>query len=185
MARRLLWLLLGALAVLPAWASASSALPPAVAAALKSAGIAPEASAWVVQAVDAARPQLAVNAQQPMNPASLMKLVTTLAALETLGPTASFRTEALASGPLENGVLMGDLILRGSGDPKFTHERLWLLLRELRGRGLKEIRGELVLDRSAFAPISHDPAAFDGQPLRPYNVGPDALLFNFAALTLT
>ncbi len=120
-----------------------------------------------------------------MNPASLMKLLTTLAALEILGPAYTWRTEALAANPIDNGVLAGDLYLRGSGDPKFTYDRLWLLLRELRGRGLREIRGDLILDGSAFAPVGHDPTAFDGKPLRPYNVGPDALLFNFATLHLT
>ncbi|MCX8087602.1 MAG: D-alanyl-D-alanine carboxypeptidase/D-alanyl-D-alanine-endopeptidase [Rhodocyclaceae bacterium] len=166
-------------------AQAQESLPAPVAAALKAAGIPVSAIGLVVQTVEAPQPRLAINAHQAMNPASLMKLVTTFVALESLGPAATFRTEALATAPLEGGVLEGDLFLRGEGDPKFTHERLWRLLRELRGRGLKTIRGELVLDATAFAPLPHDPAAFDGKPERPYNVGPDALLFNFAAITLT
>ncbi|NWG30525.1 MAG: D-alanyl-D-alanine carboxypeptidase/D-alanyl-D-alanine-endopeptidase [Rhodocyclaceae bacterium] len=176
----LAWLLLGY-----AEAGEPGAPPATVMAALKAAGIPPGAVGIVVREVDAPRARLIVNAHPPLNPASLMKLVTTSAALELLGPAFTFRTEALATAPLENGVLDGDLFLRGEGDPKLTHERLWLLLRELRGRGLREIRGDLVLDRTAFAPVNHDPAAFDGKPQRPYNVGPDALLFNFAAITLT
>ncbi len=160
-------------------------LPPAVAAALKAAGIPPAAVGIFVQEVGSPHARLEVNARQPLNPASLMKLPTTLAALEILGPSYTWRTEALAAAAPRDGVLAGDLYLRGSGDPKFTYDRLWLLLRELRGRGLREIRGDLVLDRTAFAPGEHDPAAFDGKPLRPYNVGPDALLFNFATLHLT
>jgi D-alanyl-D-alanine carboxypeptidase/D-alanyl-D-alanine-endopeptidase (penicillin-binding protein 4) len=138
-----------------------------------------------MQPVEAKAPTLAHRVDAPMNPASLMKLVTTLVALETLGPAYTFRTEALADAAPENGILAGNLYLRGSGDPKLTYDRLWLLLRELRGRGLREIRGDLVLDRSAFVSAAHDPAAFDSKPLRPYNVGPDALLFNFATLHLT
>ena len=82
-------------------------------------------------------------------------------------------------------MLAGDIYLKGSGDPKLTLEQFWLLLRQLRARGVREIRGDLVLDRSAFGAIAHDEAAFDGKPTRPYNVGPDALLLNFKALRLT
>lgn len=165
---------------------AAAALPPTVQATLKQAGI-PEASvAVVVQPVAGGKAALRHRGDAAMNPASLMKLVTTTAALELLGPATTWRTEVLADTvPDANGTLTGDLYLRGSGDPKFTYDRLWLLLRELRGRGLREIRGDLVFDRTAFAPSDHDPAAFDGKLLRPYNVGPNALLFNFATLHLT
>ena len=74
---------------------------------------------------------------------------------------------------------MYDLVLKGGGDPRLSFEQFWLLLRDLRDRGVREIAGDLVLDRSLLAPGDHDPAAFDAQPLRPYNVGPDALLLNF------
>lgn len=166
-------------------AQAATSLPAPVLEALKRADIPVSAVAVVAQPLDASRPALRHRADAPMNPASLMKLLTTLAALETLGPAYTFRTEALSDAPPVDGVLAGNFYLRGSGDPKLTYDRLWLLLRELRGRGLTEIRGDLVLDKSAFAPIDHDPAAFDGKPLRPYNVGPDALLFNFATMHLT
>jgi D-alanyl-D-alanine carboxypeptidase/D-alanyl-D-alanine-endopeptidase (penicillin-binding protein 4) len=117
-----------------------------------------------------------------MNPASTMKLVTTYAALELLGPTYTWKTEAYAAGSLDSGVLNGDLILKGYGDPKFTLENFWLLLRRLRALGLREIHGDLVLDRSYFEPAEYDAAKFDGEPLRAYNVAPDALLLNFKAV---
>lgn len=165
--------------------AADPPLPPAVRQALRTANIPTQAVAIVVRPVDSNQVLIRHEGAAAMNPASLMKLVTTFAALELLGPAFTWRTEALAEKQPENGVLAGNLWLRGSGDPKFTYDRLWLLLRELRGRGLREIRGDLVLDRTAFAPIEHDPAAFDGKLLRPYNVGPDALLFNFATVHLT
>ena len=84
----------------------------------------------------------------------------------------------------KSGVLQGDLILKGYGDPKFTIEQFWLWLRELRGRGLREIHGNVLVDRSAFQLDPHDPAAFDNDPHRAYNVGPDALLLNFNAIRL-
>ena len=166
-------------------ARADERLPPSVQQALRSAGIPPQAVAIAVQPLDQTRPALSHRAAAPLNPASLMKLLTTFAALETLGPAHTWRTEVLAATLPQDGVLRGNLYLRGSGDPKLTYDRLWLLLRELRGRGLRDIRGDLVLDRTAFAPSEHDPAAFDAKPLRPYNVGADALLFNFASVHLT
>jgi len=180
-------LLLLALA-LPAVAqetATSRNLPPTVARALKAAAIPEQAVAVVVQEVGSIFPRVDVSAGRAMNPASVMKLVTTFAALELLGPAYTWKTEALASAPPADGVLAGDLILRGSGDPSLTFEQFWLLLRQLRGRGLREIRGDLVLDRGAFAVPPHDEAAFDGKPQRPYNAGPDALLLNFKAVRLT
>lgn len=159
-------------------------LPIPVARALKSAGIPQDAVAVVVQEAGAIFPRVSVNAGQVMNPASVMKLVTTFAALELLGPAHTWTTRALTTAPLADGILAGDLVLQGSGDPKLTLEQFWLLLRQLRARGVRDIRGDLVLDRSAFAPVEHDPAAFDGKPLRPYNAGPDALLLNFKAVRL-
>ncbi len=85
-----------------------------------------------------------------MNPASVIKLATTYAALERLGPAYRWKTEAYASGALQDGVLEGDLVLKGGGDPKLDLEAFWILLRALRGKGLREIRGDLVLDRGYF-----------------------------------
>lgn len=160
-------------------------LPATVANALKAAGIPQSAVGVVVQEAGGVSPRLTFNAGQPMNPASTMKLVTTFAGLELLGPAYTWKTSLWSSAPITNGVLAGDLVLRGSADPKLTFEQFWLLLRQLRARGVREIAGDLVLDRSLLAPAEHDPAAFDEKPLRPYNVGPDALLLNFKAIRLT
>jgi len=138
----------------------------------------------VVQKVDASTPLLGQNAERGMNPASTMKLLTTFAALEILGPAYRWKTEAYLDGTLENGVLQGDLVFKGYGDPKLTVEQFWMWLRELRQRGLREIHGDVVLDPSYFANIDHDPAEFDNDPTRAYNVGPDALLLNFNAMHL-
>ena len=179
--------LLALLALLPAGAARAQSeerLPAPVARVLKAAGVPPSAVALVVQDVDARLPRASFNADKPMNPASVMKLLTTYAALDLLGPAYTWKTEAYAAGPLRDGVLEGDLVLKGGGDPKLGFEQFWLLLRQLRARGLREIRGDLVLDRSRFAAAEHDPARFDNEPLRPYNVGPDALLLNFKSIRL-
>lgn len=183
---RLCRLALAAALLLVAWAprlGAASGLPPKpVADALRAAGVPTYAVGIVVQQVGAARASLSVNAEAAMNPASTMKLFTTLAALELLGPAYRWKTEVYAAGPLRDGVLEGDLVLKGYGDPKLDYESFWMLLRALRGRGLREIRGDVVLDRSFFAPVAGAPGDFDGEALRPYNVLPDALLVHYKSL---
>ncbi len=159
-------------------------LPTPVASALKNAGIPLSAVSVVVQEAGSASPKINVNGDQPRNPASVMKLLTTYAALEILGPAYTWKTDALTESPPVHGSIQ-NLYLKGSGDPKFHLEHFWLLLRQLRARGVQEIRGDLILDRSAFAVGEHDESAFDGKPSRPYNVGPDALLLNFKAIRLS
>jgi D-alanyl-D-alanine carboxypeptidase/D-alanyl-D-alanine-endopeptidase (penicillin-binding protein 4) len=114
-----------------------------------------------------------------------MKLVTTYSALELLGPSFVWKTGFYASGALRGDVLEGDLVIKGAGDPKFSQEQLWLALKAVRARGVREIRGNILLDRSGFDANGYDPSKFDGDPLRAYNAGPDALLINFKALALT
>jgi D-alanyl-D-alanine carboxypeptidase/D-alanyl-D-alanine-endopeptidase (penicillin-binding protein 4) len=164
--------------------AAEDRLPAPVARALQSAGIPQTAVAVLVQEVDSRRPSLAFNAQKALNPASVMKLVTTYAALEMLGPAYTWSTGIYANSPVSDGRLGGDLYLKGSGDPKLGFEQFWLLLRQLHARGIERIDGDLVLDRSVFQLPDYDPAAFDNQPLRPYNVGPDALLLSFKSIRL-
>ena len=135
--------------------------------------------ALVVQEVGAAQPLFAHDPTRPMNPASVMKLVTTFAALELLGRDYRWKTEAYLGGPLDDGVLRGDLIIKGYGDPKITIEQWQSFMAALRAKGLDRVAGDLALDRTWFKPAKHDPAEFDKEPLKPYNVGPDALLVSF------
>jgi D-alanyl-D-alanine carboxypeptidase/D-alanyl-D-alanine-endopeptidase (penicillin-binding protein 4) len=159
-------------------------VPDTVNAALRSAAIPPAASAIVVMPLAPDGVSVEANESQPMNPASTMKLVTTYAALDLLGPAYTWRTEAFTSGALRRDVLEGNLVIRGSGDPKLVIESLWLMVQRIRGYGIREIRGDVVLDRSAFDLVAHEPSDFDGERFRPYNAGPDALLLNFKAVSL-
>lgn len=163
----------------------AQSLPAPVEAALARAKVPPEALAvWVANA-DSDAPRLAYRAQAAVNPASVMKLVTTYAALELLGPAYTWQTPVFVAGPLQQGGrLRGDVYLQGQGDPKLVVERLWLLLSRLQAQGVRQIDGDIVLDRTAFALPPDDPARFDGEPLRPYNAGPDALLLNYKTLVL-
>jgi D-alanyl-D-alanine carboxypeptidase/D-alanyl-D-alanine-endopeptidase (penicillin-binding protein 4) len=143
------------------------------------------AFAVMVTPLDGGGPSLLYNADTPMNPASTMKLVTSYSALELLGEAFVYHTVAYALGPIEGEVLRGDVTIKGSGDPHFTEEDLFSLLRQLRQRGVRTITGNILIDRSLYAPMSADPGQFDGEPYRAYNVAPDAFLVNFDATTLT
>ncbi len=165
-------------------ATALENLPGNIGAALAQAGI-PESEVGVyVHDLTGDQEVLSFRADRPLNPASAMKLLTTFSALELLGPAYTWKTEAWLDGALDGDRLDGNLVLKGYGDPKFSLERLWLFLRDLRNRGLRDIGGDLVLDRSFFAIENHDPALFDNEPARPYNVGADALLINYKTFRL-
>jgi serine-type D-Ala-D-Ala carboxypeptidase/endopeptidase (penicillin-binding protein 4) len=152
---------------------------------LAAAHVPADAAAVVVLPLDDGALRWSANEKKPMNPASTMKLVTTYAALHLLGPAFTFRTEVLADGPMAGDVLHGELYVRGGGDPHLVIENLWQLVTRLRGFGIRDIRGDLVLDKSIFDPLPHDPGQFDGEEGRAYNVGPDALLVNFKSIALT
>jgi D-alanyl-D-alanine carboxypeptidase/D-alanyl-D-alanine-endopeptidase (penicillin-binding protein 4) len=162
--------------------SAHAALPRAVVQAFLDEHIPLSAVSALVQEAGERRPIIAHQPLKPMNPASTMKLLTTFAALELLGPDYRWKTEAYADGPITDGVLDGNLVLKGYGDPKITIEQFQSFMTSLHATGLTTIRGDIVLDHSYFAPPPHDPSAFDAEPLKPYNVGPDALLVNFKSV---
>ena len=162
----------------------AASLPASILLALKKAHIPTDAVGIEVREAGKTSPLISLNARRAMNPASTMKLLTTYAGLEILGPAYRWKTEAYLDGRLENGVLYGNLVFKGYGDPALTIEEFWLWLRELRQRGLREIRGDIVLDSSFFADDHYDPAAFDNKPERAYNVGANALLLNLNALQL-
>ncbi len=162
--------------------AAPATLPAPVARAFADSRVPLASMGIVVQEVGAKTPLFSHQPRKAMNPASTMKLVTTFAALELLGPDYRWKTTAYLDGTLSDGVLKGNLVLKGGGDPKITLEQWQGFMASLRAHGLEVVEGNLVLDRSFFAPIPHDPAAFDGEPLKPYNVGPDALLVNFKSV---
>ena len=167
-------------------AAQAQGLPPQVQAALTRAKIPKDAVAVVV--VDAqgqGAPRISHRAEAAMNPASVMKLVTTYSALDLLGPAYTWATPVYIDGTVREGTLYGNLIIQGQGDPKLVQERLWLLLRRVQGLGIRTIAGDIVLDHSAFDTAHADPGAFDGEPLKPYNAAPDALLVNFKSIALT
>lgn len=156
---------------LPAFAE----LPPAVSDALKVAGIPQDNVAVYVQQVDATHPLISLNGQKSMNPASVMKLVTTYTALEMLTPAYRWKTEVYRNGEIMHGVLHGDLIVKGYGDPDFQPHHFWQLLMQLQQLGVHRINGDLLIDKSYFTPQANN-AAFDDEVWRAYNAAPSAFL---------
>lgn len=154
-----------------------NAVPPEIAQAFAAADVPLSHVALLARPVGQAN-VVAWRSEVPMNPASTMKLLTTFAGLELLGPNYSWKTSVLRHGEVFDGVLQGNLVIRGSGDPRLTLEQMWLLLREIKLRGVRKIDGDILLDRSLWQlpPASE---AFDATPLKPYNVTPDPLLSNF------
>lgn len=159
----------------------TQALPEEVTAYLRKRNIPESELSVFIQDVHADAPLLQHNATASQNPASTMKLLTTWGALQVLGPAWTWKTEVYVRGELRNGVLNGDIVLKGYGDPFLVYESFWKLLHDLRLKGLRDIRGDVIVDNSFFAIPEIDPGAFDNKPDRIYNAPPSALMFNFQA----
>ena len=169
---------------LPLAASADGELPPEVTRVLTERRIPLSGLSVVVREVGAAEPLVSHYPGTPRNPASTMKVLTTWAALELLGPAHTWRTRAFATGPVRNGVLEGDLVLQGGGDPFMTADRWWGFVNALRQAGVERVTGDVVIDNGYFAHQGDDRAAFDDRPYRAYNVLPDALMVNFQTVSV-
>jgi D-alanyl-D-alanine carboxypeptidase/D-alanyl-D-alanine-endopeptidase (penicillin-binding protein 4) len=154
-------------------------LPPEVEQALARQKIPGTSLSVFVREVGRAEPLVSYNPAVPRNPASTMKLLTTYAALELLGPAFTWRTRAFATGPVRDRVLEGNLVLVGGGDPFMTSDRWWGFVAGLRQQGIERVTGDVIIDNGYFAPQGDDRGGFDNQPYRSYNVLPDALLVNF------
>jgi serine-type D-Ala-D-Ala carboxypeptidase/endopeptidase (penicillin-binding protein 4) len=155
-------------------------LPAAVVNMLNSANIPIGAMGAVVIRVSDGATLLSHQSNMPFQPASTLKLLTAIVSLERLGPTYRGRTEFRTNAALADGVLAGDLVLRGLGDPDLDWEAFQAMLQMLRNKGVRVIQGDLVVDRLAFNPPRMDIGvpAFDEAPEFQYNVIPDALLLN-------
>ncbi|MBC7982774.1 MAG: D-alanyl-D-alanine carboxypeptidase/D-alanyl-D-alanine-endopeptidase [Candidatus Obscuribacterales bacterium] len=160
-------------------------LPPAVARVIQEHRVPTNSVSIFVQDTRSDNVLLALNSEQPRQPASTIKVLTSIAALDQLGPAYTWTTRAYVTGPIRGGVLDGDLVVVGGGDPYLTAERWWSFVTQLRQSGLTAINGDFVIDRSYFAPLTEDRARFDGAPYKSYNVIPDALMVNFQTSTFT
>ena len=163
----------------------SPQLPPTLVRAMKEAGIPERNISILVRDAGSDEEVIDLNGDRPRSPASTIKVLTTFVALDSLGPSYTWKTRVYRTGRLANGVLTGDLILVGGGDPYMTSERWWSFVQSLRETGLVKINGDIVIDNTWFAPITGDRGDFDDKPWRSYNVLPDALMVNFQTSRFT
>ncbi len=183
--RLLLFVVLYTFAILPiAYATPSSVLPTSIQKVLKKSRVDTNDFSLSVKPLNGKGINLKFNERIPRTPASVEKVITSALALEILSPAKVWTTKFVTKEAPLNGVLENDLYLVGQGDPSLTIERFWLLVNKLRSRGIEELNGSLVLDRSLFNTPYHDPFAFDGKGYRTYNLGPDALLLNYRSHTI-
>lgn len=172
-----------ALPVSTSAATINTALSPNVQKALKASKLQDNALSLVLVPLNGPGTPTLYNADVSVNPASTMKLVTTYAALEMLGPNHQWKTEFYTDGTLSGGILNGNLYLKGGGDPKLNMEKLWLLMRDLRANGVQQVTGDLVLDRGFFIQPQLPEFNDDGNDEnKPFLVKPDSLLVNLKAL---
>jgi len=174
-----LFLVLGALV---SGAAAGAGLPDAVGAAIDAAGLPRDSVSIVVEDAQSGAARYVLNAATPRSPASTLKLVTTYAALDLLGPSYTWRTRAWVTGTLHGGRLNGDLIIEGGGDPQLTAERWAQFAREVVNSGVTRIGGDVIIDRSLYEDQAGSADDFDGLGFRVYNVLPDALLVNLQSV---
>lgn len=172
-------------AAAPAAAQSPQTLPPAVTRTMQQLRMPADSLSVYVQELDTGKVVLALNEQRPRSPASTIKVLTTFAALDMLGPAYTWKTRAYLDGTLSQSQLQGDLVLVGGGDPYMTSERWWRFVQNLRELGLERINGDVVIDNSYFAPTPGGRGDFDSQPFRSYNVFPDALMVNFQTSRFT
>ena len=153
-------------------------LPNEISRALSQHGLVDSDLGLYLREVTESAPRLEIDADTPRIPASTIKLLTTIVALDALGPAYRWRTRAYLAGTLSGGRLDGDLVIESGGDPSLGTEDLWRFLWEIKARGLEEIGGDLVIDNSRLEAPQTSRNAFDGAGDRPYNALPVAFSVN-------
>ncbi len=162
----------------------SQSLPPSIRQKMQEVALSDnEVSIWV-KPVNAQYPIINHQANTPRVPASTQKLISTFMALDTLGSNHHWYTRVYQKGVVLNGVLYGDIVIQGQGDPSLTHARLQSLLMYLPHKGIRHITGDIIIDNTAFMGVAGNADAFDGQGLRAYNAQPNAFLVNFGTLEI-
>ena len=124
------------------------------------------------------------NGGVPLTPASVMKLVTTATALYYLGVDYRFKTDILHTGRRDGGVIEGDLIVHGGGDPKLTPENIWRIAEELKRQGITEVKGSLVADDTFFDGFHLPKGRGAKRTQKPYDAPHGALSVNFNTIGL-
>lgn len=161
------------------WEEPRSELPASIRSILEARPVQEARAGVLVRDLETGEEVFAKNADELLNPASNMKLLTTIAALQVLGPSYRFPTELYVDEEPKAGLVRGALYLRGKGDPSLTTERLYRIVRELKHQGVREIAGNLVIDDTYFDDVYDGPGWEQDDSDRPYMAGAGAVSLNF------
>ena len=124
------------------------------------------------------------HSDQFKNPASTMKLVTTYAGLDILGPDFTWDTEFYTNSPIPDGTISDEFYIKGSGDPLLISETLEQAIIAIRAKGIHTLSGDLVIDNSYFQVDESYPDSLYGHWLEPYSALPDAANINFGTVEI-
>lgn len=169
----------------PANLQTSTSLPSAISDKLAKSGLSSDDISIWVMASDGSAPLISHLADTPRTPASTQKLITTAIALDVMGADYRWQTRLYTDGVVVGDTLYGNLIIKGSSDPSLTHDRLSAMFSQLTARGVRHIKGDIIVDNTGFVNVAQDVNAFDGQGLRAYNAQPNAFLINFGTLEVS
>ncbi|HEY9128769.1 MAG TPA: D-alanyl-D-alanine carboxypeptidase/D-alanyl-D-alanine-endopeptidase [Sulfurovum sp.] len=161
------------------------ALPGAINEQIRKSGIPQkDISIYIKEAGKNGRVIASLNPDASRTPASVIKVLSTYASLLKLGFDYRWPTKFYTTGKLKNGILHGDLFVKGFGDPTLNAGHLEEIISEIRAKGIRQIRGDIVIDRTYFQVGDQDNSGFDQYTYSAYNAMPDAMMFNERVVTV-
>ncbi len=161
------------------------ALPVGIAGIVNKSGIPRnDISIYITEVGKNGRELASLNANTVRSPASVIKVLSTYAAVLKLGFDYKWPTKFYAKGNIKNGVLHGDLIVKGFGDPTLSSKDLPGIVAKIKAKGIRKITGNIVIDRSYFKVSTKNTSGFDKNTYSAYNAMPDAMMFNERVSTI-
>lgn len=125
-----------------------------------------------------------LNETESFTPASVTKIATAAAVLTRLGSSFKFQTTLWSPATVKNGVLSGDLILKGGGDAGFVSETMWFLVNELMRSGIKKVDGNVIVDDTDFDSVREDSSRDPERVDRAYDAPVGAMSFNWNSINI-
>ncbi|MBP3194832.1 MAG: D-alanyl-D-alanine carboxypeptidase/D-alanyl-D-alanine-endopeptidase [Cardiobacteriaceae bacterium] len=141
----------------------------------------------IIQEVSRDKPLASLNAGKLRSPASVTKIFTTAAGLIAMGDDYRYPTRFFVDAmPDKDGVVNGNLYIQGGGDPFLVEERLRDFIKELRGKGVRHIAGNIIIDNSLYKLEldEKDTFDFDGNQYSAYNAVPSPIMVNFRTIKI-
>ena len=175
------WLIMFALALASLASPQNAAAQERELVIIKAHGFAANQVSFVTAPVHAPQNPVQHRVDAPNVPASLIKIATALAAEATLGANHRFSTSVWARGPVSDGILDGDLVLQGNGNPRLEPEDLLGLAQAVRAAGISQVSGRLIVADALYPRV---PVVNPDQPDDAYNAGIGPLAVGFNRVTL-